>query len=314
MNFFNKLFTRKSDTPIKATSVEDGDSVAEVRLLEIKSKKLSNHLFSGEYHTAFKGVGMVYKDTKTYSQGDDIRFIDWNVSARMGSTYSKVFEEERELSVFLLIDASASTIYGTGVRSKKERIADIASLLSFSAAKNNDKTGMIICTDKVEKYIPPRKGRNHVLFMMQVLLKTGVKSLKTDISKALIYLNNNSRHRSIVFILSDFADKGYAQALRIAAKKHDVIGIRIYDKTEEVMPNIGLIKLDDSEGGTTKWVDTNENYCRINWKKQQEKIASEAEMNFKKAGADLLQISTSDDYVKVLQHFFVQRVNKKGRK
>ena len=313
MSFFKQLFTKKessqhAEESSNLTPLGDGGGV---RLLEIKSRKLTNQLFTGEYHTAFKGVGMVFKEIKQYSAGDDIRFIDWNVSARLGSTYSKVFEEERELSVFIIVDASASTLFGTGNQSKKEMITEIAAVLSFSAANNNDKIGLILCTDTVEKYIPPKKGKAHVLYMMRMLLSHVPKTKNTDLSKALHYLNNNSRHRSIVFVLSDFATNDYDRILRTSAKKHDVIGIRVYDKTETTLPKVGLMQVVDAETGDTIWIDTNDNNARAEWQRQHDKITVTTQEHFKKAGADLLQIATGEDYVKVLQKFFISRSSRK---
>ena len=278
-----------------------------VRDLEIKSKKLTNHLFTGEYHTAFKGRGMAFKEVKEYAAGDDIRFIDWNVSARMGSTYSKVFEEERELSVFLLVDASASNLFGTQQQNKQALIAEICAVLAFSALNNNDKTGLLFCTDKVEKYIPSSKGREHVLYMVRELVSFKPVSRKTDLVKGLQYLNNIAKHKSIVFILSDFADAGYHEALRISARKHDVIGVQVFDKADKYLPKIGLVQVADPETGATLWLDTNDTSVQIAYNRQYHKIMDDAATIFRKAGADLIQIETGQDYVKALQHFFIKR-------
>ena len=277
-----------------------------VRELEIKSKKLTNHLFTGEYHTAFKGRGMAFKEVKEYSAGDDIRFIDWNVSARMNGTYSKVFEEERELSVFLLVDASASNLFGTQLQNKKELITEICAVLAFSALSNNDKTGLIFFTDTVEKYIPSSKGREHVLYMVRELLTFQPKAKQTNIVKALQYLNSITRHKSIVFILSDFADEGYSEALRVAAKKHDVIGVQVFDKNDNTLPDIGLVQMQDAETGKNIWLDTSDSRMKFYYQQQFEKIQSDARQVFRTAGADLLQIATGEDYVKILQQFFIK--------
>ncbi len=278
-----------------------------VRELEIKSKKLTNHLFTGEYHTAFKGQGMAFKEVKEYSAGDDIRFIDWNVSARMNGTYSKVFEEERELSVFLLVDASASNLFGTHLQNKKELITEICAVLAFSALSNNDKTGLIFFTDTVEKYIPSSKGREHVLYMVRELLTFEAKAKQTNIVKALQFLNNITRHKSIVFVLSDFADEGYHEALRVAAKKHDVIGIQVYDNNDFKLPDIGLIQVQDAETGKSVWLDTSDISTKFYYEQQFAKISNDAKNVFRTAGADLLQIATGEDYVKILQQFFIKR-------
>ncbi len=278
-----------------------------VRELEIKSKKLTNHLFTGEYHSAFKGRGMSFKEVKEYSAGDDIRFIDWNVSARMSSTYSKVFEEERELSVFLLVDASASSLFGTTTQNKKELMTEMCAVLAFSALNNNDKVGLLFFTDKVEKYIPSKKGREHVLYMVRELLTFEAKNVKTDIVQALQFLNNITKHKSIVFVLSDFADAGYHDALRVAAKRHDVIGVQVYDKTDAQLPKVGLLQVQDPETGANIWLDTNDAMVQYAYQNQFATIQNDAVATFKNAGADLLQIGTGQDYVKALQQFFIKR-------
>jgi uncharacterized protein (DUF58 family) len=278
-----------------------------VRELEIKSKKLTNHLFTGEYHSAFKGRGMSFKEVKEYSAGDDPRFIDWNVSARMSSTYSKVFEEERELSVFLLVDASASSLFGTHVQNKKELITEICAVLAFSALNNNDKVGLIFFSDKVEKYIPSKKGREHVLYMVRELLTLEPQRKQTDIVKALQFLNGITRHKSIVFVLSDFADAGYHNALKVAAKKHDVIGVQVYDKVDAKLPDIGLVQVEDIETGKTVWLDTSDPISKFAYNNQFLQIQQDAKETFKLAGADLMQIATGEDYVKALQQFFIRR-------
>lgn len=278
-----------------------------VRELEIKSKRLTNHLFTGEYHTAFKGRGMLFKEVREYAPGDDPRFIDWNVSARMGHTYSKIFEEERELSVYLLIDVSASSVFGTFRQSKKDLITEMCAVLAFSAITNNDKVGLILFSDRVEKFIPAKKGRDHVLYMVRELIMFTPHSAQTDVLKALQFLNNTTRHKSIVFVLSDFADAGYEQGLRVAAKRHDVIGVQVFDKRDEHLPMAGLIQLRDAETGKTVLLDTKDAYTRHRYNLQFLNMLEEATLSFKKAGADLLQIATGQDYVKILQQFFIRR-------
>ncbi len=278
-----------------------------VRELEIKSKRLTNHLFTGEYHTAFKGRGMAFKEVREYQPGDDIRFIEWNVSARMGHTYSKLFEEERELSVYLLVDVSASSLFGTYRQTKKDLITEICAVLAFSAISNNDKAGLIMFSDKVEKYIPAKKGKDHVLYMVRELLTHQPHSAHTDITKAVQFLNGISKHKSIVFILSDFADAGYHDALRVAAKRHDVIGVQAYDKRDEQLPSVGLLQVQDAETGNTVWLNTNDTYTRHKYNHQFVKILDDAKLTFRNAGADLMQLSTGEDYVKKLQEFFKRR-------
>lgn len=307
MNILMRLFSKKQPLP----PIEEQDYNAlesRVRQLEIKSRRITNHIFRGEYHSAFRGVGMVFKEVKEYSEGDDIRFIDWNVSARMGTTYSKVFEEERELSVYILLDVSASNLFGSGTQSKKELIIEIAATLSFSAANNNDKTGLLLFSDTVEKYIPPKKGKSQVLYILRVLLGFKPKSNKTDIGKALHYLNNNSRHKSIVFLISDFIGVEYEQTLRITAQKHDLIGIQVYDKAESELPKIGMLQVVDAESGLNVWLDSTNIETRNSWQQQHFKVIEDNKATFKKAGAELLQIATGEDYVKALQQFFSKRV------
>ena len=278
-----------------------------VRELEIKSKRLTNHLFTGEYHTAFKGRGMAFKEVREYQPGDDIRFIEWNVSARMGHTYSKLFEEERELSVHLLVDVSASNLFGTNKQTKRDLITEMCAVLAFSAISNNDKAGLILFSDTVEKYIPARKGKDHVLYMIRELLNHRPHSAQTDIQKALQFLNSTTKHKSIVFILSDFADAGYYDALRVAAKRHDVIGVQVYDPKDEKLPKVGLLQVHDAETGNIVWLDTSDSYIRQRYTNQFHKIMEDAKTVFRAGGADLMQIATGEDYVKKLQEFFIRR-------
>jgi uncharacterized protein (DUF58 family) len=283
------------------------DILKKVRELEIKSKKLTNHLFTGEYHTAFKGRGMSFKEVRDYTPGDDPRFIDWNVSARMSHPYSKVFEEERELTVYLLVDVSASSLFGTFRHTKKDLMTEICAVLAFSAISNNDKVGVIFFSDHVEKFIPAKKGRDHVLFIVREMLSFKSHSSQTDVLRALQFLNSTTRHKSIVFVLSDFADAGYHDALRVAANRHDVIGVQVYDRRDEQLPKAGLMHLRDAETGKLVLLDTNDEYTRYKYSQQFQKVLEDAKNGFKKAGADLLQVSTGQDYVKLLQQFFIRR-------
>ncbi len=287
--------------------MEITELLKKVRALEIKSRRLTNHLFTGEYHTAFRGQGMAFKEVREYQPGDDIRFIDWNVSARMSNTYSKVFEEERELSVYLLIDVSASSLFGTFKQNKKELITEMAAVLAFSAVTNNDKAGLIFFSDKVEKYIPAKKGKEHVLYMMREMITHQPRSAHTDITKALGYLNNVTKHKSIVFILSDFADAGYEHTLKVAAKRHDITGIQVHDRRDIELPRSGLIQIQDAETGETILLNTRNDFNRYEYKRQFKKIREDAQLNFRLAGADLIQLATGDDYVKALQQFFMKR-------
>ena len=278
-----------------------------VRELEIKSKKLTTDLFTGEYHSAFKGKGMSFKEVREYAAGDDIRFIDWNVSARFGHPFSKVFEEERELTVMLLIDISSSSLFGTVHARKKDIITEIAAVLSFSAVNNADKIGVIFYSDIVEAYIPPKKGKQHALYIVRELLSKEPKGKGTQVSKALRFFNNSTKQKSIAFVLSDFLDANYDDALRIAGKKHDVIGIKLYDKMDRQLPNAGMLQVQDAESQKTKWVDSSSSFVRYSYEQEFFRVTEYSTQIFKKAGCDLLHIRTDEDYVKVLQKFFVSR-------
>lgn len=278
-----------------------------VRLLEVKSRKLATDLFAGEYHSAFKGKGMSFKEVREYAAGDDIRFIDWNVSARFGHPYSKVFEEERELTVMLLVDISRSNNIGTVYARKKELAAELAAVIAFSAVNNGDKVGVIFYTDKVEGYIPPKKGRQHALYIVRELISKEPKGNGTQTTAALRYFTNATRQVSIAFILSDLVDMNYEDALRIAAKKHDVIGIKLYDKMDMELPDIGLTQMTDAETGVSKWVDSSSARVRYHYQQAFFNNTNQATQVFKKANSDLLHVRTGDDYVKVLQRFFLSR-------
>jgi uncharacterized protein (DUF58 family) len=278
-----------------------------VRVLEIKSKKLTTNLFTGEYHSAFKGKGMSFKEVREYAAGDDIRFIDWNVSARIGQPYSKVFEEERELTVMLLIDISASSMFGTVHATKKDIITEIAAVLSFSAVNNNDKIGVIFYSDEVEAYIPPKKGKQHALYIVRQLLTKESNHKGTAVSKALKFFNNTTRQQSIAFILSDFLDANYEDALRVAGKKHDLIGIKLYDKMDRQLPNAGLMQVQDAETRKTKWVDSGNDFVRYKYEQEFFRVTKYCDDTFKKAGCSLLHVKTDEDYVKLLQKFFISR-------
>lgn len=278
-----------------------------VRELEIKSKKLTTDLFTGEYHSAFKGRGMSFREVREYYAGDDVRFIDWNVSARFGHPFSKVFEEERELTVMLLVDVSASSLFGTTGGSKKDIATEISAVLSFSAINNADKIGAILYSNKIEKYIPPKKGKQHALYIVRELLSMSSAGKGTALTPALRYFNNTTRQKSIAFILSDFIDARYADALRVAANKHDIIGIQLYDKMDQLLPKVGMLQIRDAETGKQKWIDTNSKLVRYEHEKEFFRITDYSNEVFKKSGADLLHIRTDQDYVRVLQRFFIGR-------
>jgi len=278
-----------------------------VRELEIKSKRLTRHLFTGEYHSAFKGRGMSFREVREYYPGDDIRFIDWNVSARFGHAFSKVFEEERELTVMLLVDVSASSLFGTVQARKKDLITEICAVLAFSAVNNNDKVGVIFFSDKIERYIPPKKGREHVLYIVRELLTLTPKQKGTKLSEAIRFFNNSTRQNSIAFILSDFLDEKYDDALKVSGKKHDITGIKVYDKMDMQLPDAGILEIEDAETGQIKIVDSSDYLVRSNYQQYFFEATEKAKTIFLKAGCDLLHMRTDEDYVKILQKFFVGR-------
>jgi uncharacterized protein (DUF58 family) len=279
-----------------------------VRELEIKSKKITTHLFTGEYHSAFKGKGMSFREVREYYAGDDVRFIDWNVSARFSHPFTKVFEEERELTVMLLIDTSASNLFGTVTKQKKDLIVEMAAVLTFSAVSNNDKVGVIFFSDKIEKYIAPKKGRQHALYIVRELLTVEAKKQGTNLDDAIKFFSRSVKQRSIAFILSDFIATAYDDGLKVIGNKHDVIGIRVYDKMDMQLPNAGLLQLQDAETNKVTWIDSSDEMVRYNYQ-QHFMQQSEASKNyFRKAGAELLHVRTDDDYVKILQQFFIKRI------
>lgn len=282
-----------------------------VKAIEIKTKGLTNHIFGGEYHSAFKGRGMSFSEVREYTFGDDVRNIDWNVTARFRSPYIKVFEEERELTLMLLVDISSSTLMGTTQKNKRELITELSSILSFSAIKNNDKVGVLFFSDKIEKYIPPKKGKSHILYIIRELLTmTPLQNTKTDIEIALKFLNNIMKKRAISFLLSDFVSKEYFSALQIASKKHDLVGIHVFDKTDYEIPNIGLTYFEDSETHQKIWIDTSSKVFQKNYKNQFEQIEKKTKEQFSKSAASYISIKTDEDYVKKLQLFFKSRAKR----
>ena len=283
------------------------DIVRKVRRIEIKSRKLSDHLFSGEYHSAFKGRGMSFSEVREYSYGDDVRNIDWNVTARAGSPYIKTFEEERELTVMLLIDVSHSLNFGSSETFKKDLLIEIAAVIAFSANDNKDKIGAILFTDKIEMYIPPQKGRKNVLKFIREMLVIDPQSKETNLNLALDYFNKVQKKKCITFILSDFKSPDFSRPLNISGKKHDVIGIKIGDKTEKSIPNIGFISVIDPESGLMKTMDTSSIDFRRFYENQYEIHESQTKDLFKKSGAEFVSLMTEDDFVKPLINLFKKR-------
>ena len=269
-----------------------------VRKIEIKTRRLSDHVVGGEYHSTFKGRGMTFSEVRQYQFGDDVRAIDWNVTARYNEPFVKVFEEERELTLMLVVDVSGSEFFGTGEQFKREVLTEIAATLSFSALQNNDKVGMLLFSDQVELFIPPKKGRTHVLRIIRELLEFEPQSKQTDIGKALEFLSGILKKKAIVFLLSDFMDDSYEKTLRITAKKHDLTGIRVYDKRELEMPNIGLVPMLDSETLKTKWINTTSKTVRKQYELAHQKQVDAFETLFRKNGAGTLHCSLEESYVK----------------
>ena len=279
-----------------------------VRKIEIKTRRLSDHVFGGEYHSTFKGRGMTFSEVRQYQFGDDVRAIDWNVTARYNEPFVKVFEEERELTLMLVVDVSGSEFFGTGEQFKREVLTEIAATLSFSALQNNDKVGMLLFTDQVELFIPPKKGRTHVLRIIRELLEFEPQSKQTDIGKALEFLSGILKKKAIVFLLSDFMDDSYEKTLRITAKKHDLTGIRVYDKREVEIPNIGLVPMLDSETLKTKWINTASKTVRKQYELAHQKQVDAFETLFRKNGAGTLHCSLEESYVKKLLSYFKARI------
>ncbi len=279
-----------------------------VRLVEIKTKGLSQHIFSGEYHSAFKGRGMSFSEVRSYTYGDDVRNIDWNVTARMQQPYVKVFEEERELTVMLLIDLSPSAYFGTIKQSKNELITEIAAVLAFSAINNNDKVGVLLFTDKIEKFIPPKKGKPHILRIISELLDYKPQGKGTDIARALEFFSGIIKKRSTTFLFSDFMCADYEKPLRIAARRHDMIGVQIWDRREKELPDVGIVYMRDAETGEKFRVDTGSKRVRNNYRDYFEKNTQYFETTFMKSGADTMQINSEKSYITELHNFFSRRM------
>jgi uncharacterized protein (DUF58 family) len=292
--------------------VEASELLKKVRKIEIKTKGLSRNIFAGEYHSAFKGRGMAFSEVREYQFGDDIRNIDWNVTARYGHPFVKIFEEERELTVMLLVDVSGSRDFGTVERMKKNVIVEIAAILSFSAISNNDKIGVIFFSDRIEKFIPPLKGRTHTLRIIRELIEFEPVSRKTDMAMALRYLTNAMKRRVTAFIISDFMDNlpPLEQALSIANNKHDMVGLRIYDEREAWLPSVGMIKLKDAETGEYLWVDSSNSRVRDTYSRHWSEKNKQLDSLLKKTGLDYVNISTREDYVKSLVALFKKREHK----
>lgn len=288
--------------------METAELLKKVRKIEIKTKGLSTQVFSGEYHSAFKGRGMAFSEVREYAPGDDVRTIDWNVTARLRTPYVKVFEEERELTVMILVDVSASGKFGTQKQFKQDLITELCAVIAFSATQNNDKIGVIFFSDKIEKFIPPKKGKTHILRIIRELINIEPVQTGTNISFAMKYLTNIIKKKSIAFIISDFYDaNSFSDAMKVANKRHDVVALRVHDKHEQDLPDIGLIKLKDNETGKYMWIDTSDKATRKQLQINQLKHEAELKDIFNRSGVDYTTIFTDEGYVKPLMNLFKKR-------
>lgn len=288
--------------------METSDLLKKVRQIEIKTRGLSNNIFAGQYHSAFKGRGMAFSEVREYQYGDDIRDIDWNVTARFHRPYIKVFEEERELTVMLVVDVSGSLDFGTVKQMKKDMVTEIAATLAFSAIQNNDKIGVIFFSDRIEKFIPPKKGRKHILYIIRELLDFHPESRHTNIRIGLEYLTNVMKRRCTAFVLSDFMDaESFKNAITIANRKHDVVAIQVYDRRIEELPSVGLMKIKDAETGREQWIDTSSRAVRRAHHEWWEQRQAELNETFTKSNVDNISVRTDQDYVKALMSLFAKR-------
>lgn len=287
--------------------METTELLKKVRKIEIKTRRLSNHIFSGEYHSHFKGRGMTFSEVRKYQYGDDIRDIDWNVTARLNEPHIKIFEEERELTMMLLVDVSKSESFGTRMQQKRDLITELCAVLAFSAIQNNDKVGVVFFTDQIELYIPPKKGKSHILRIIRELIEFKPKGTGTNISEAFKFLSSVIKKRSIVFTLSDFQDEDYDKNLKIASNKHDLTAIRIIDPAEEQLPDIGLVQLQNPETGTLEWVDTSSSIVRATYEKDYQNFVANFKFYCTHSGTDYLDLRVDRSYTKQLLEFFKRR-------
>lgn len=287
--------------------METTELLKKVRRVEIKSRGLSRHVFAGEYHSAFKGRGVAFSEVREYQFGDDIRNIDWNVTARFNHPFVKVFEEERELTVILLVDVSGSGVFGSNTQLKRELITEVAAVLAFSAIQNNDKIGVIFFSDQVEKFIPPKKGRSHILYIIRELINFLPSSKKTELSEPIKYLTHVIKKKATAFIISDFLCDNFEDALKIAAKKHDIAGLHVFDPRDYELPDIGLARFSDPETGEIRWIDTSVSSVRENYKNFRTLNLQNLKKTFSKCGVDYASMVTGEDYVKPLLGLFKAR-------
>ena len=287
--------------------METKEILKKVRKIEIKTRRLSDHIFSGEYHTSFKGRGMTLSEVRQYQFGDDVRAIDWNVTARYNEPYIKVFEEERELTMMLMVDVSGSESFGSQTQFKRDLVTEIAATMAFSATQNNDKIGLILFSDKIELYVPPKKGKSHVLRIIRELIEFKPESQKTDLSQALKFLSGVQKKKAIVFLISDFVDAGYEHTLKIASKKHDITGVRVHDIREEKMPDIGFVEMADAETGEVVAVDTGSKAVRVQYEKHYAERVNYFRETFSRCGAGTVSAQVGESYVTKLLGYFKSR-------
>lgn len=289
------------------TAQHTKELLKKVRLIELKTRGLSNHIFSGEYHSAFKGRGMTFSEVREYTHGDEVRTVDWNVTARFGHPFVKVFEEERELTVLLVADLSGSGEFGSENQLKRDLITEVCATIAFSAIQNNDKTGLILFTDRVEKFIPPKKGRTHTLRIIRELIEFKPQHKGTDVAGSLKFLNNVIKKRSIAFLIGDLMDQGYDDALKIANRKHDLVVLRTSDPREQELPNVGLVQFTDPETDDTRWVDTGNKRIRAHYRAEALKHQARTRDILRRAGVDSAVIGTREGFVRPLMNLFRRR-------
>lgn len=287
--------------------METKELIKKVRKIEIKTKRLSNQIFSGEYHSAFKGRGMAFSEVRDYAIGDEIRTIDWNVTARFNEPFVKVFEEERQLTVMLLVDISASGMFGTRQQLKRETITELCAVLAFSAVSNNDQIGLVLFSDKIEKFIPPKKGKSHILRIIRELINFEPTGKETDIELGLKYFTQMIKKKSVAFVLSDFVDQGFEDALKIASRKHDVVALKVTDKAENELPRIGIARFKDLETGESRWINTSSARVRVNYKAKAAERDEQIRKLFMKTKTDFAEIHTDEGYIKPLMNLFKNR-------
>lgn len=308
MALFGFLKEKKSTTPAKSAEGLGDGLLSKVRKIEIKTRGLSQNIFAGQYHSAFKGRGMAFSEVREYQYGDDVRDIDWNVTARFNRPYVKVFEEEREMTVMLMIDVSGSLDFGTRHQQVREMVTEIAATIAFSAIQNNDKIGVLFFSDRIEKYIPPKKGRKHILYIIREMLDFHPESKKTGIRQAVEFLTSAQKRRCTVFLMSDFNDsEDFRQALTVCNRRHDVVALQVYDVLSRELPDVGMMRVEDAETGEAMYIDTSDKHLRSMHRQYWEKRQAKLKDTFVRSGVDNVSVATNEDYVRKLMQLFNQR-------